>query len=106
MASKKMGRKIDTIYAGDNFEFGALETGSKDDQTKEIKDGRLKLPLVMKDILLNIVCKVPGVLNKVHIIGYCINGNKLEFLDMDCPQGYVTRVRRLNQMEYPIDSID
>ncbi|KAI7900361.1 uncharacterized protein BX663DRAFT_459008 [Cokeromyces recurvatus] len=39
MASKKMGRKIDTIYAGDNFEFGALEIGSKDDQTKEIKDG-------------------------------------------------------------------
>ncbi|KAI7848503.1 hypothetical protein BDC45DRAFT_450171 [Circinella umbellata] len=71
---EKIGRRLDTIYIGDGIELGGLETGSRKDNTKEFEDSMLKLPIVFKDMLTEIVSHRPSLLHKAHVIGYNING--------------------------------
>lgn len=74
MPLKKMERKMDCIYTDGAYKYGALEIGAHSDQTKEIKDGRMNLPLVTKHMLLAITNNAPTVVNYVHIVDYCISG--------------------------------
>lgn len=71
-----MGRRTDTVYVAGNVELGCLEIGGPTDQTKEWKDSRIKMPIVMKDMLLQIAETSPSIVNKVHILGYVINGKQ------------------------------
>ena len=62
-----MGRKVDEVYIGGDIELGCMEIGgSSADQTKELKDGQMKMPYVMKDMLLDIANKSPSLVHKVH----------------------------------------
>ncbi|KAI9466416.1 hypothetical protein BDB00DRAFT_880667 [Zychaea mexicana] len=44
---KAMGRKMDAIYISGGKELGCMEVVSEADQTKEWKDGMVKMPVVM-----------------------------------------------------------
>ena len=71
---EKIGRRIDTNYVGSGIELGGLEAGYKKDNTKEFEDAMLKLPIVLKDMLTEIVNCRPSLLRKAHVIGYNVNG--------------------------------
>ncbi|KAI9007868.1 hypothetical protein CLU79DRAFT_777690 [Phycomyces nitens] len=107
VSRKAIGRKMDSIYIGAEMELGALEIGGgKTNDTKDLKDGYLKLPTVMKDMLNDIVDKYPTIKEKVNIVGYNIQDNQLSYMNMDTPKGYITRIRRLKQLPYPTTSRD
>ncbi|KAG2224434.1 hypothetical protein INT45_002973 [Circinella minor] len=100
----KMGVRVDTIYKGSDMEIGCLEIGHHDDPTKELTDSRLKLPTVMKEMFLDIFKYASELVHKIHIIAYNINGKNIQLLDMDCPFGYVLRIRRTRELPYPLSS--
>ncbi|KAG2224554.1 hypothetical protein INT45_004399 [Circinella minor] len=103
---KAMGRRMDCIYIGGSKELGCMEVGSVADQTKEFKDSGMKMPIVMKDMLREIVEKAPTLVRRVHMIGYMITGEQVSMLDMDSPKGYVSRVRHTVAIDYPSCSED
>ncbi|KAG1076935.1 hypothetical protein G6F42_025183 [Rhizopus arrhizus] len=75
VSRKAVGRNMDTIYVDGEMEIGALEIGNqKNDGTKDLKDGYLKLPIVMKDMMKTIIDKHPAMKKKVNIVGYNIQG--------------------------------
>ena len=61
-------------YIRGGTKLGALEIGPTKDNTREFKDGMLKLPFFLKDILANILNHHPKLLRKRHALGYNING--------------------------------
>ncbi|KAI9251766.1 hypothetical protein BDA99DRAFT_425942, partial [Phascolomyces articulosus] len=48
---RKMGHRMDTIYIVNRKETGCIEIGNKDDQTKAMNDGLLKMSIIMRDML-------------------------------------------------------
>ncbi|KAI9496430.1 hypothetical protein BDB00DRAFT_758438, partial [Zychaea mexicana] len=72
-SNHRMGRKMDVIYCAGCNEMGCLEIRQKDDQTKEIKDVFVKMPVVMQDMLLQLAC-TEELLQKIHIVGFVIVG--------------------------------
>lgn len=65
---------MDTVYVASDIELGCLEIKGMVDDTKEKEDSRVKMPIVMRDMLLQVVDNVSSMLRKVHIVGYHING--------------------------------
>ncbi|KAL7310821.1 hypothetical protein PS15m_010265 [Mucor circinelloides] len=86
VSRKAAGRKMDTIYAAAEMELGALEIGSKKNGIKDLIDGQLKLPIVMKDMLKFIADKHPTIKEKVNIVGYNIQDNYMSYMSMDAPK--------------------
>jgi len=75
VSRKAVGRNMDTIYVDGEMEIGAVESGNqKNDGAKDLKDGYLKLPIVMKDMMKTIIDKHPAMKKKVNIVGYNIQG--------------------------------
>ena len=74
---KAIGRRMDAIYIGGFKELGCMEVGPVLDQTKEFKDARIKIPMVMKDMLREIVETSRSLVRRVHMMGYTIIGKKL-----------------------------
>ena len=70
----KQGRRMDAIYKDGEVEYGAMEIGNGAYTTKELNDSRLKLPIVLKDMFLKLYDYAPELQNKIHIVGYNING--------------------------------
>ncbi|KAI9494030.1 hypothetical protein BDB00DRAFT_956181 [Zychaea mexicana] len=103
---ERIGRRLDTIYTASDLEFGGLEAGANRDYTKEFHDSKLKLPMVLRDMLCAIVKHRSSILRKAHVLGYNVNGNGITMMDVDMPKGYVTRVRRTNELLYPTSSDD
>ncbi|KAG2222833.1 hypothetical protein INT45_000448 [Circinella minor] len=102
---RKRKLSADTTYiGGDGVELGCLEIGKTNIQTKELMDGSIKMPVVMRDMLMELVEETTPLVNKLHILGYVIMGNKVSLLDMDIPDGYVTRIRRTKPATYPHSS--
>ncbi|KAI9494031.1 hypothetical protein BDB00DRAFT_762546, partial [Zychaea mexicana] len=64
---EKIGRRLDTIYTASDLEFGGLEAAANRDNTKEIHDAKLRLPMFLRDMLSAIV-------RKAHVLGYNVNG--------------------------------
>ena len=50
---------MDAVYVGGRKELGCMEIGHDVDQTKGLKDGSMKMPIVMKDMLLQIAEETP-----------------------------------------------
>lgn len=67
-----MGRRMDAVYVSAGVYLGALEIGGKNDNTKDFKDGYIKLPHVMKDQLKAIIDDHPSIMPDVAIVGYNI----------------------------------
>ncbi|KAI7851464.1 hypothetical protein BDC45DRAFT_559393 [Circinella umbellata] len=90
---RQMGHKFDTIFHANRKELGLIEVGKKIDQTKEMKDGLVKMLIVMHDMLINLAT-IKEFLRKVKVVGRVINV-------MDSPGGFVSRIRRSDPLEYP-----
>ncbi|KAI7855876.1 hypothetical protein BDC45DRAFT_534212 [Circinella umbellata] len=103
---EKIGRRIDTIYIGCDIELGGLEIGARRNNTKEFQDSMLKLPLVLKDMLTEIINNRPSLLRDAHVLGYNINGTGIKLIDIDCFKGNVVRVRRSEELIYPMTNND
>ena len=74
--NRKHGKKMDCIYVAGAFELGCLEMGGlSNDQTKAYADGMLKLPIVLKDMMIDISTRSNASLNELVLLGYNINGN-------------------------------
>ncbi|KAI8147850.1 hypothetical protein BJV82DRAFT_575023 [Fennellomyces sp. T-0311] len=99
--NKKMGHRIDVIYCGSNIELGGHEIGKDNVDTREMKDGMLKLPIVLKDMLSSVINTMPSLAHRVHALGYNINGNSITMLDVDIPDGFMTRVWRIRELTLP-----
>ncbi|KAI9491827.1 hypothetical protein BDB00DRAFT_747590, partial [Zychaea mexicana] len=63
----------DTIYKYGARELGCCEVGAAKDQSKAFHDCSLKMPLVLRDMLLQLTY-TPSLLHKSHVIGYSITG--------------------------------
>ncbi|KAI9488284.1 hypothetical protein BDB00DRAFT_848860 [Zychaea mexicana] len=73
IANKKMGSRTDIIYKISNIELGCLEIGGKVDATKEYKDSMIKMPPVLKDMIIAVAERKRASLRKIHVLGYNIN---------------------------------
>ncbi|KAI7856244.1 hypothetical protein BDC45DRAFT_503453 [Circinella umbellata] len=104
--NKKMSSRTDTLHEASGVELGCLEIGSKVDPTKVLKDSLVKIPIVLKDMLIAIAQEIPSILNNIHVLGYNINGNSITLLDADVPKGYITRIRRTKPATFPTCSYD
>ncbi|KAL1933711.1 hypothetical protein VTP01DRAFT_7801, partial [Rhizomucor pusillus] len=98
--NRKMGRKVDTVYVSGSTELGCTEIGAVVDQTKAFKDSSIKMPSVLRDMLL-MVTYTPELLRECHVLGYSMNGGHVSLLDVDVPYGYITRIRRTDPLEFP-----
>ncbi|KAI9490126.1 hypothetical protein BDB00DRAFT_769279, partial [Zychaea mexicana] len=72
--NRTMGHHIDVIYTTSDTEIGCIEIGKGSDQTKVMKDGLVKLLLVMHDDLLLQLATTEEALRKTHVISFVILG--------------------------------
>lgn len=66
------------IFAYDTLELGCTEAGLSDDGptgTKEIKEGVLKIPKELKNMLLRLVAVAPQNRHDISTIGFIISGS-------------------------------
>ncbi|PKK57126.1 hypothetical protein RhiirC2_764088 [Rhizophagus irregularis] len=97
---KKIGRKGDGVFRlrGDRLEFGAIEAGRKwegQSGTKYLNDS-LKLNKMMKDMIaqLTTICnRREDLVRKLEVIGILHGANRIQLITMDCPKGYISRVK-------------
>ncbi|KAI9492312.1 hypothetical protein BDB00DRAFT_939777 [Zychaea mexicana] len=72
IANRKMERRVDMLFNCGHIEFGCTEIGATKDQTKEMRDSFLKMPIVLRDMLLLATFR-PNLLHQSHVIGYSIS---------------------------------
>ncbi|KAI7851597.1 hypothetical protein BDC45DRAFT_515360 [Circinella umbellata] len=70
---RKMGHGVDVKYSSCDAEIGCIEIGKGHHQTKEMKDGLVKMPLIIHDIFIKLAT-TEMTFRKVHVLGYAING--------------------------------
>ncbi|KAI7856196.1 hypothetical protein BDC45DRAFT_437975, partial [Circinella umbellata] len=104
MKRKAIGRRGDLIFVKGGIEVGCGELGKVDSGakgTKEMKEGFLKAPKMMKDQLAALINKRPDQFEKLRVVGFISMGLSLQVLVMDCPFGNICRIRRITRVEYP-----
>ncbi|KAG2228710.1 hypothetical protein INT48_006679 [Thamnidium elegans] len=93
-SATNLKRKLSSIE-----EIGRKAVGRRTDDSKDLSDGYFKLPIVMKDMLKDIIDRYTSLRNDVNIIGYNIQSeyisqviftkiylsNKISFMNMDSP---------------------
>ncbi|CAJ0907275.1 15661_t:CDS:2, partial [Entrophospora sp. SA101] len=97
----KIGRKGDLIIrTAGNLEFGSSEAGrffKSEKGTKWMVESGLKLPKMLKDMLVQLASEVnwsKPILQKIRTVGFVHGGSRLMTVELDCPEGYVCRMRR------------
>lgn len=65
---------MDIVFISGSIEVGCAEFGALENHTKELIDGSLKLPLVMKDMLKLIADIYPSTIHDVDIAAYSVHG--------------------------------
>ncbi|CAO3593789.1 unnamed protein product [Absidia cylindrospora] len=83
------GAKVDILYRVKGVEAGHEQGIGM--PTKEINDGHLKQPKVMKNMLCELAKKKPDVLSKLCIFGFTIIGSKINMLLVDAPTTFTNR---------------
>ncbi|KAI9472914.1 hypothetical protein BDB00DRAFT_793520 [Zychaea mexicana] len=73
ITNQKMGRRVDTLFNCGHIELGCTEIGATKDQTKEMHDSFLKMPIILRDMLLLATFR-PNLLHQSHVIGCSISG--------------------------------
>ncbi|CAO3599361.1 unnamed protein product [Absidia cylindrospora] len=84
----KCGAKVDILFRCEG-------------STKEMKDGRLKQPKVLEDMLYALATEEPWLTSKLTTIGITIMGSKMSLMQMTAPEGYVARVSRTKSFAFP-----
>ncbi|KAI9493042.1 hypothetical protein BDB00DRAFT_764374, partial [Zychaea mexicana] len=85
ISNRKMGRRGDTMFKYGSEELGCSEVGATRDQTKAFCDCSMKMPLVLRDMLLSVTYD-SSLLHTAHVIGYSITGMYdfcINFMDKD-----------------------
>ncbi|KAG2224773.1 hypothetical protein INT45_005297 [Circinella minor] len=100
ISNRKMGRRGDTIFKYGSEELGCSEVGAARDQTKAFRDCSMKMPLVLRDMLLSATYD-SSLLHAAHVIGYSIIGGSASLLDVNIPAGFITRVRKTEPLKFP-----
>ncbi|KAG2225340.1 hypothetical protein INT45_005584 [Circinella minor] len=104
---KKVGTKVDQLFAAPLFEPGAMEAGAESDRSssKSITELHLKCPKTLKDMAVEMERFNPAQLHHIKSCGFIISGLYLQFLVLDCPAGYTCRVTKLpDWLPYPMSS--
>ncbi|KAI9492322.1 hypothetical protein BDB00DRAFT_765655, partial [Zychaea mexicana] len=73
ITNQKMGRRVDMLFNCGHIELSCTEIGATKDQTKEMHDSFLKMPIVLHNMLL-LATFSPNLLHQSHVIGYSISG--------------------------------
>ncbi|RUS26066.1 hypothetical protein BC938DRAFT_471275 [Jimgerdemannia flammicorona] len=100
---QKIGRKGDLILrSSTNLEFGGGEAGktyTSEKGTKWLVESGLKLPKMLKDMLMDLAKEVEWsttVLRTLTTVGFIHGDRRQMVLELDCPDGYVCRLTRSN----------
>jgi len=103
MKRQKIGRKGDLILrSSTNLEFGGGEAGktyTSEKGTKWLVESGLKLPKMLKDMLMDLAKEVEWsttVLRTLTTVGFVHGDRRQMVLELDCPDGYVCRLTRGN----------
>ncbi|KAG9297727.1 hypothetical protein G9A89_011242 [Geosiphon pyriformis] len=108
----KIGRKGDLVLRTTaNLEFGGAEAGrfyKSKCGTKWITESGLKLPKMLKDMLLQLANEVGWsvhVLRELRTFGFMQGARHQMIIELDCPEGYVCRMRRGETFKVASDAI-
>ncbi|KAF0436850.1 hypothetical protein F8M41_004651 [Gigaspora margarita] len=101
MERQKVGRKGDLVLrTSSDLEFGGREAGKTyktDKGTKWLVESGLKLPKLLKDMLVQLASEVEWstvVLRNLTTVGFVHADCRQMLLELDCPEGYVCRLSR------------
>ncbi|KAI8138881.1 hypothetical protein BJV82DRAFT_280436 [Fennellomyces sp. T-0311] len=101
---KRMGSKIDIMFATEIFEVGTAEAGkvTNPENTKTLYESGFKTPKVLKDMFMDLLREAPGCIRTIKTCGYTISGISLMAHIMDAPAEYVCRMNRMQKwFHYP-----
>ncbi|CAJ0905656.1 1528_t:CDS:10 [Entrophospora sp. SA101] len=102
---KKVGRKIDGLIRNtDGLEYGGMEAGryyEGEKGTKWLKESKLKLPKLSRDMLVQLDHEKKTVLEELEIVGFVHGGRSLMLIFVDIPKGYICRLTRSIVYEIP-----
>nr|CAG8493839.1 5488_t:CDS:10 [Entrophospora candida] len=106
---RKLGCRNDFIIRsvsnGNKDEFGAGEVGkdwTDEFGTKFMQEAGLKLPKMLKDMLLKLIKKVDNVkCPEIKTVGVVHSGLMMMVVHVDNPKGYICRFQRGELMEVP-----
>ena len=75
---KKVGTKVDQLFAAPLFEPGAMEAGAESDRSssKSITELHLKCPKTLKDMAVEIERFNPAQLHHIKSCGFIISGRR------------------------------
>ncbi|CAO3593563.1 unnamed protein product [Absidia cylindrospora] len=101
----RYGHKVDMLFRSGEVELGCLEAGKEQGNieisTKEWKNGYLKQPKVLKDMLYVLSRNKSQQANVFRTVGLTLMGHKLTMMVMDSPNGYVGRLQRTDAWYFP-----
>ncbi|KAG9301062.1 hypothetical protein G9A89_015798 [Geosiphon pyriformis] len=108
---QKIGHRSDwilrSIGSGEKDEYGAGEAGRyciDRHGTKFLREIGLKLPKILKDMVIKLMEKVDWdeeKCSRIQTVGIIHGGLMMTMLYLDKPKGYICRVRRSDSMEVP-----
>ncbi|CAO3643431.1 unnamed protein product [Cunninghamella blakesleeana] len=90
-----------TSTSGNELGCGEVGINNNDNCTKELNDGKFKLPKILKEMLLQLITFSPSNVNKLKTVGYSIMGTKINMIYMDIPKGYICRISRSKPLYFP-----
>ncbi|KAL0086166.1 hypothetical protein F4703DRAFT_1578780 [Phycomyces blakesleeanus] len=108
LVPKSFSTKPDLVLYKEDVEYGCSEVGKNDDGgvgEKEIVETALKCPKTMKDMLLRAASKVGNATNKtrqLQIVGFHQTSLRMHLSVLDCPEGYICRLRRSTEYTVPL----
>ncbi|ORZ06431.1 hypothetical protein BCR42DRAFT_496295 [Absidia repens] len=109
MMMKNHNKRRYMLFKSGELELGCMEIGREqhvDVSIKELKDGYLKQPKVLKDMLFALSRKKPEVARSLCMVGLTLMGSKLTMMMMDSPCGYVARVKRTTPLYFPNNTME
>ncbi|CAJ0764966.1 1047_t:CDS:10, partial [Entrophospora sp. SA101] len=97
--------KIDGLIRNtDGLEYGGMEAGryyEGEKGTKWLKESKLKLPKLSRDMLVQLDHEKKTVLEELEIVGFVHGGRSLMLIFVDIPKGYICRLTRSIVYEIP-----
>ncbi|KAI9254745.1 hypothetical protein EDC94DRAFT_236636 [Helicostylum pulchrum] len=103
MDRQRTGDIPDMLIFFDRYEFGTAEVSKTEtDTTKELNEGSMKLPKIMKSMLLNLVKSNSQPQHVIKIVGMFFSGLKVNFFELYNPAGYVCTIRRTKELYFPV----
>ncbi|KAG1046697.1 hypothetical protein G6F43_010827 [Rhizopus delemar] len=103
IARQKTGKRVDMAFRYDGYDIGVYEAkkSSREYSDEGITDQQIKVPKIMKGMLIKLLTVAPTKLRQLETVGIITCGLNIKFLVMDCPNGYVCRMRKTEAARYP-----